>query len=633
MSIEITEQTPRTTLTGNEQLILYDPTGVSASDKLVLADADLLNTTIVNDFTTGGTDVAASAETVKTLYGLVQQLADLLEVGGIPGGGTGSGGTGKPSLPATWSLVVPTGYEDDWLIGYVPPLLPISPIAVWSIPPSTVGLSIRSDTGDLIVTDAEALHEALADSVTSGTPFTVTVTAANTGGAGSTVVTITPVEDYDDTILTEIADNITLWLDFSDNEQLDINAAAGTLSSITSKDPEERHYRMPTGQLEPAFTYSSQLTGRPALRANGNTANGIVLWTDEAIWQGLHGLELRATGAIVPLWDGISKDVEGTPTDLPQLLYTAGLPGGSNDISNKALLVTLVWTTEACKIRINGTEVGTIAIGSYWQPQCPGMAFFVLRTRALGGVIMQSHVIAQTATWRGAQPNCDIGQMLCLYNVVEGEAEVVDPEDPAIPEDPVVPAPLYPDETVTGYTTVTLVASPAITANTASATITGKDITGSVHITANDVTVTNCRITSDATAILIDPGVTGTTIEYCDIISDGTSDSLAAGIEGTGTFQYNDISGFEIGIKVVGDDAVITENYIHDLSASGSPAYYGVLVPGDNTTVDIIHNSIQIGTTTGSPIKIANTDGDIDTVTVDFEPDFGRCLQHHHRRQ
>lgn len=82
----------------------------------------------------------------------------------------------------------------------------------------------------------------------------------------------------------------------------------------------------------------------------------------------------------------------------------------------------------------------------------------------------------------------------------------------------------FPGPSTTGVPAgVTLTAAGSITASTARQTISGRDVTGSINVVANNVTIRDTRITSTGTcgptktcgnyAIRIDEGVTGTRIE------------------------------------------------------------------------------------------------------------------------
>jgi hypothetical protein len=151
----------------------------------------------------------------------------------------------------------------------------------------------------------------------------------------------------------------------------------------------------------------------------------------------------------------------------------------------------------------------------------------------------------------------------------------------------------FPDAASTGVPAgTTLTKSGGLTITTAGAVIDGLDINGPVYINAPNVTIKNCRITSDDwTAVWIKPGLTGTVVQDCDITNVGPGTSGANGIVGSGTFLRNDISHVDNGFNVNGS-SVIKDNYIHDMQASGTPHYDGIEINGGVSHIDIQHNTI-----------------------------------------
>ncbi|MHC4046602.1 Ig-like domain-containing protein, partial [Bradyrhizobium sp. 23AC] len=152
----------------------------------------------------------------------------------------------------------------------------------------------------------------------------------------------------------------------------------------------------------------------------------------------------------------------------------------------------------------------------------------------------------------------------------------------------------------------------------AGAVVSGLNITGSVYIRADNVTLQNCKVTSGGWAgVTIDSGVTGAVVQNCTIdgtgrAPDGTGNQ---GIMGSGTFIGNNIFNVENGI-VPGSNSVIQGNYIHDLHAGGSPHYDGIQIDGGLSNIQITGNSIinQWGWT--SAIMIDNDFGPVSNVTV-----------------
>ncbi len=177
----------------------------------------------------------------------------------------------------------------------------------------------------------------------------------------------------------------------------------------------------------------------------------------------------------------------------------------------------------------------------------------------------------------------------------------------------------WPDATNTGVPAgVTLTPSGDVVITQAGAVVSGLNITGSVYIRADNVTLENCKVTSGGWAgVTIDPGVTGAVVQNCTIdgtgrAPDGTGNQ---GIMGSGTFIGNNIFNVENGI-VPGSNSVIQGNYIHDLQAGGSPHYDGIQIDGGLSNIQISGNSIinQWGWT--SAVMIDNGFGAVSNVTV-----------------
>ncbi|QOZ77606.1 hypothetical protein XH83_20430 [Bradyrhizobium sp. CCBAU 53351] len=177
----------------------------------------------------------------------------------------------------------------------------------------------------------------------------------------------------------------------------------------------------------------------------------------------------------------------------------------------------------------------------------------------------------------------------------------------------------WPDATNTGVPAgVTLTPSGDVVITQAGAVVSGLNITGSVYIKADNVTLENCKITSGGWAgVTIDSGVTGAVVQNCTIdgtgrAPDGTGNQ---GIMGSGTFIGNNIFNVENGI-VPGSNSVIQGNYIHDLQAGGSPHYDGIQIDGGLSNIQITGNSIinQWGWT--SAVMIDNGFGPVSNVTV-----------------
>ncbi|WP_225187531.1 Ig-like domain-containing protein [Bradyrhizobium sp. IC3195] len=179
----------------------------------------------------------------------------------------------------------------------------------------------------------------------------------------------------------------------------------------------------------------------------------------------------------------------------------------------------------------------------------------------------------------------------------------------------------WPDATNTGVSAgVTLTPYYGdLVIDTPGAVVSGLDIHGSVRITAPDVTLLDCKVTSSS-FYTIDLASTGGTIQNCTIDGVGTGNEGSVGIHGSGTFLNNNIFNVEDGIHA-GSDSVIQGNYIHGLRASdnstGVPHYDGIQIDGGQSNVVISHNTIINDHDQTSAVMIDNYFGSISNIQVD----------------
>ena len=150
----------------------------------------------------------------------------------------------------------------------------------------------------------------------------------------------------------------------------------------------------------------------------------------------------------------------------------------------------------------------------------------------------------------------------------------------------------------------------------------GLDITGTLEISADNVTVRRTRIRSDGdnwVVVWIEEGRTGIVIEDCEIDGLGKSgwpDGGATGIQGEGvTVRRCDIHHVSDGMKS-GSNVVFEDNWVHDLAASGEPHYDGFQLTGDVGDIAIRHNTISVPDQTGA-VNLGNTFGPIWNVVID----------------
>ena len=163
-----------------------------------------------------------------------------------------------------------------------------------------------------------------------------------------------------------------------------------------------------------------------------------------------------------------------------------------------------------------------------------------------------------------------------------------------------------------------LKASGSLTVTTPGTVIDGLDITGTVTITASNVTVKRSRITGSAFALVyVKDGVTGVRVEDSELNgsgSSGTSNSM--GVYGPATVLRSNIYGVENGVAPF-SNTVVQDNYIHDLLAPGSPHYDGIQIDGGISNVVIQHNTINLaGHDQTSAVMIDNYFGPTSNVSV-----------------
>jgi hypothetical protein len=150
--------------------------------------------------------------------------------------------------------------------------------------------------------------------------------------------------------------------------------------------------------------------------------------------------------------------------------------------------------------------------------------------------------------------------------------------------------------------------------------ISGLNITGTVIVEANNVTIENCSIANHGWAVVtIASGVTGAVVQDCTLnglgsAPDGTGNQ---GIMGQGTFLRNNISNVENGITVEGNNTVIEGNYIHDLNAGGSPHYDNIQIDGGLSNIKISNNTLINLHGSTSAVMVDNDFGAISNVSVD----------------
>lgn len=177
----------------------------------------------------------------------------------------------------------------------------------------------------------------------------------------------------------------------------------------------------------------------------------------------------------------------------------------------------------------------------------------------------------------------------------------------------------WPDATNTGVPSgVKLLPSGDVVVTKAGTVISGLDIKGTVYIAADNVTIENCKITSNSFSVVqIKAGVAGAVVQDCTIDGVGTNNEGSSGITGAGTFLRNNIYNVENGLNIgQGKGTVIEGNYIHDLKASGSPHYDGIQIDGGQTDTIVRHNTVINDHTQTAALMIDNYFGPVTNILV-----------------
>ena len=169
-----------------------------------------------------------------------------------------------------------------------------------------------------------------------------------------------------------------------------------------------------------------------------------------------------------------------------------------------------------------------------------------------------------------------------------------------------------------------------MTIRTAGAVVSGLNITGMVTISASNVTLENCKIFADAYAsIVVQAGATGVTIRNCEIYGGGINGqnnegSLGIAIFGGGVTVLNcNIYGSANGVSINSlkyGPVLIQDNYIHDITASGTTNHYNGIQYNGNSggsyPLDIEHNTIINPHNQADEVMIDNWNGPVNGVTV-----------------
>jgi hypothetical protein len=173
---------------------------------------------------------------------------------------------------------------------------------------------------------------------------------------------------------------------------------------------------------------------------------------------------------------------------------------------------------------------------------------------------------------------------------------------------PSLPSAGFPDATNTGVPAgVALKRSGSLRLTTRGQVVSGLDISGTVQISASNVTLQQCRISANAFWVVsVDGGVGGVTIQDCEIDGQNgkTDGATLIYIGNTGTpgptpelrILRCNIHGGCNGLSIGYGPVLLQDSYIHHLATSGAGHINGIQYNGGATfagIIDIQHNHIE----------------------------------------
>lgn len=167
--------------------------------------------------------------------------------------------------------------------------------------------------------------------------------------------------------------------------------------------------------------------------------------------------------------------------------------------------------------------------------------------------------------------------------------------------------------------------SGGITASTPGQIISGLKCSGAIIITANNVTIRQCAIASNATACIdINPGVTGTLIEDCFIDGLGTQTFPNGGFnirqQGNGSLTTRRCqmvrSGNAWNITGLGP-SLLVDNYAWNMQSGGGPHYDQLQADGGLSNLTVSHNTLVNEQSQTSVTMIDNGFGPVSNVSID----------------
>ena len=199
-----------------------------------------------------------------------------------------------------------------------------------------------------------------------------------------------------------------------------------------------------------------------------------------------------------------------------------------------------------------------------------------------------------------------------------GEAPVT--TAPPVTEPPAPAAPAYPDASTTGVQDgVSLSPSGSITVTQDGAVIEGLDVSGRIVVRADDVTIRNVRVSSNASHLIRNYGK-NLLIEDVTLVGE---QPCSAGIAFNNyTARRVDVSGCADGLKANGN-VVVEDSYIHDLRKWAGTHNDGIQSTGGSNMV-IRNNTIEGAFRDSvSAIKFTSEFNHLSDVTIEGNQFFG----------
>lgn len=181
----------------------------------------------------------------------------------------------------------------------------------------------------------------------------------------------------------------------------------------------------------------------------------------------------------------------------------------------------------------------------------------------------------------------------------------------------------WPDATTTGVPDgVTLTPSGPVTTSADGEVIDALDITGTVIIGHDDVTLKQCRITVDQLNFAAISGSgANAVVQDCEIIGGAGTQGSYNGVQLAGSgaqILRCNIHNFENGVSFTGNSQTLQDSYIHDLYATyaGATPHYDGTECGAGSGFAVHHNRILNAQGQTSAVNFTGDFGNIDTVTI-----------------